>query len=400
MLGAALLTVIILWLICCWCLLKHFQQRKRELTALHSKINDIEKNVVFLDDVIYHQNHIKKDDTNLKPEFIHSSDSAYIDLDDYHAGLMELEKFMLADEIHTSVTIRDVKANVYGRGVRASQMYSMVQDYFEKSKSVNPIHGTPLEKIIIEESRVEPKHKETSRLRPTSVFEPELTGASVQSEHVERHQFAHGMFVHDDVDDQGGTIQVSGITMEIPKGALKERTTITVGIAWDKEKRPVLLSKQALISPIVVCEPTGLLFLIPVKITMSHCAVNVKQKWKTTLMKCEGKLSQTSYWSNADEFEGEQMVVDEHEVTFRVKHFTQYALIGESKGDQPCAKSVNLVTFTSLLRVGDFFKVRIYCVDSYKDEQHQNQIEVRMSTYVILHVSMCMLATHIPLSSM
>ena len=81
------------------------------------------------------------------------------------------------------------------------------------------------------------------------------------------------------IDESGGEISIKGVKLSVPPGALAKPVTITVTTLKNNYKAPNLNSKEALLSPLVQCEPHGLKFNKTVYLTLPHCAHNIKEYW-------------------------------------------------------------------------------------------------------------------------
>ena len=76
-----------------------------------------------------------------------------------------------------------------------------------------------------------------------------------------------------------------GISLFIPEGALPKGTSEDLYIAVSRETtdRPRLEGQQTLLSPVVVCGPSGLAFQKSLIVTMPHCAQNDKGGWRQSI---------------------------------------------------------------------------------------------------------------------
>ena len=178
-----------------------------------------------------------------------------------------------------------------------------------------------------------------------------------------------GMFVHRNIGPEGGHLEVSGVTLDIPEGALDQERLISLGIIWDERLKPKLSPKQTMLSPIVLCQPCGLKFKYPVRLSFPHAAENILTDWVPTIMKREGNIQEELTWTNITLDDVDERVVDEHSISLRLRHFTLYTAVGESQPGKQARKLVHLITFTNKLVKAAFFKPRIYCLNKYKDVQ-------------------------------
>ena len=177
-------------------------------------------------------------------------------------------------------------------------------------------------------------------------------------------QFELGMFVHKEIDISGGDLEMPGLKLKIPKGALEKRTKITLGITWDEDLSPELDRREALLSPLVVCQPS-ITFNKPVELTFPHCADKIESNWKWKILKRHGDITQQNTWSNVTLDDYEQRVVSKTTVTIHLHHFTLFALIGTSREQRVAAKAVQIVAFSSVLQRTSLFSSKLYCINDY-----------------------------------
>lgn len=193
--------------------------------------------------------------------------------------------------------------------------------------------------------------------RPTSV----LCHADSENKTV---QFETGMFVHKEIDTNGGEMDISGVKLKIPKGAVEKKTKFTLGITWDMDVFPDLTKREALLSPLVVCQPS-MSFKKPVELIFPHCAEKIDINWKWKIIKRAGDITQQSPWSSITLDDYDQRVVSKSSVTIHLHHFTLFALVGTSKDDRVAAKAVQMVAFSSVLQRTSLFTSKLYCINDY-----------------------------------
>lgn len=265
-----------------------------------------------------------------------------------------------------SVKIGQEKANVYGCTPQTSQLIGAVQDYYKATTGV----------VVAPETVSMLDKDENTRDRRSNVFTGDWkTGRTTsmlldnQGELSETNITNNkALFVHKTIDGSGGNLEVSGVTLVIPKGALSHSTLITLGVVWEEKFYPSLSKKQSLLSPIVLCQPCGLNFNVPATLTFPHCAQNVNDDWRITVLKRGGYLGDSTDWVLANFNDFNELNITGSEVILKLNHFTLYTCVGESKENKTAAKSVHLVAFTSPPAAGKLFKPRIYCVNNYKTE--------------------------------
>jgi hypothetical protein len=91
-----------------------------------------------------------------------------------------------------------------------------------------------------------------------------------------------GIFVHKTLTKYGGVLELLGIKLFVPSGALTEDTLITLGVTWRFSVYPKLSKSSAMLSPVVVCQPS-IVFIKPVHLSFPHCAINHERDWTFTL---------------------------------------------------------------------------------------------------------------------
>lgn len=176
------------------------------------------------------------------------------------------------------------------------------------------------------------------------------------------------IFKHASLGPAGGTIEFSGIRLEVPEGALATDIDISIGVTWDTGNYPSLSSKDALLSPIVVCEPLGTVFTKAVKLSFPHCALDDLRSWVPKLMWSQNRIDSTPEWEVMTIADYSERSFANKVVTVGIKHFTLYTLVAEPKAGQRTAKDVKLLAFAPPLKTGKLHKIRIYCVENYEKE--------------------------------
>ncbi|XP_023931638.1 helicase with zinc finger domain 2-like [Lingula anatina] len=110
------------------------------------------------------------------------------------------------------------------------------------------------------------------------------------------------------VDEQGGilTLPGTGVSLYVPPGALESQTLITLGITRREQDKLPVGPDQAQTSPVVFCEPHGLMFKKMIFLTISHCIPDVhglntqKNIWSSETgfdECCDWKLLKDNYFS-------------------------------------------------------------------------------------------------------
>ena len=269
---------------------------------------------------------------------------------------------------HLSVHIRKETTNVYGCTPRTSQIMMVAQAYYKTEK--NTRDAVPPESIKVSDkhnrnpNRVSNVFTEDWRQgRPTSMLLDSL-GSSTDTNLTNN----KAMFIHKTVDHSGGKLEISGVSLNIPKGALDTSKLITLGIIWEEKYYPQLTKTKSLLSPVILCQPCGLTFKVPVTLTFPHCARNVTEDWNITVMKRSGDLSESTSWTEVRFDDFSEKDINSNAVSLKLDHFTLYTCVGESRDGKVAAKAAHLVAFVSPLSPGGLFKPRIYCLNNYREE--------------------------------
>ena len=268
----------------------------------------------------------------------------------------------------TSIKIKKEVANIYGSAGPLGQVMMTAQHYYKvKTSTCNDV---PIESVEIVD-------KETNSLstvsgvltedwkegRPTSL----LFRGNIQC-FVDLINQNKGVFVHKMIGPKGGSLHVSGVSIVIPPNALEDDTLISLGELWDTRFAPKLSRKQSLLSPIVLCQPSGLKFKIPVTLSFHHAALNVTSDWTPKILKREGDLNEENVWEPITIADYKDMDISDNNVTIHLHHFTLYTCTGESKPGRLASKLVHIVAFAGKLQKGSFYKPRLYCINKFKDE--------------------------------
>ncbi|XP_052103906.1 UNC5C-like protein isoform X2 [Mytilus californianus] len=226
------------------------------------------------------------------------------------------------------------------------------------------------------------EQKEIINTRQSAIFEGRPTSMMIDLDDLPDSNKLNeqGVFVHKMVNKSGGDLQLLGIKLEIPDGALKNNTQITLGITWDISVYPKLTKSQSLLSPVVVCQPS-VKFAKPVRLSFPHCAINHELHWKLTVLCNESNLHDNdSAWNEIQQNGVHKIEITEHHVVLFLKHFTLYTLAGESVEGKTAVKAVKLLAFTSRFQMDQMFTVRIYCINNYIDESSPEMMNIIKAT--------------------
>ena len=268
---------------------------------------------------------------------------------------------------HMSVLIRKERTNMYGCTQRTSQVMMVAQAYYKTA------HNTS-DEVPPESIKMSNKHQNPDRAsnvftedwregRTTSMLLDSL-GTLTETNLTNN----KAMFVHKTIDSSGGILEISGVSLNIPKGALDSWQLISLGIIWEENYYPDLTKKKTLLSPVILCQPCGLKFKVPVTLNFPHCADNVSEDWDITVMTRSGDLSEQTAWTKAGFGDYIERDIEPNTIKLKLTHFTLYTCVGESRDGKMAAKAVHLVAFVSPLSPGGLFKPRIYCLNNYREE--------------------------------
>ena len=269
---------------------------------------------------------------------------------------------------HMSVLIRQEKTNVYGCTPRTSQVMMVAQAYYKTA--YNARDEVPTESIKVKDKhnrnpdRVSNVFTEDWREGRTTSMLLDSLGTPTDTNLTNN----KAIFVHKTVDQSGGNLEISGVSLSIPKGALDTSQLITLGIIWEEKYYPELAKKKSLLSPVILCQPCGLKFKVPVTLIFPHCARNVTGDWNITVLTKSGDLSEPTSWTDAGFDDFSERDIESNTISLKLNHFTLYTCVGESRDGKMAAKAVHLVAFVSPLSPGGLFKPRIYCLNNYREE--------------------------------
>eukprot|EP00105_Crassostrea_gigas_P017858 XP_011435800.2 PREDICTED: tight junction protein ZO-1 isoform X2 [Crassostrea gigas] len=110
---------------------------------------------------------------------------------------------------------------------------------------------------------------------------------------------ARGVFDH-----QGGVLESpeTGVSIVIPKGAIPEGVSqeIYFKVCKDNNILPPLDKDkgETLLSPLVMCGPHGLKFLLPVELRLPHCASVNPDSWSFALKSSDSPTGHPTQWQN------------------------------------------------------------------------------------------------------
>lgn len=264
--------------------------------------------------------------------------------------------------------IQKEQTNVYGHLPPLDQVLMTAQHYYKTNTKSNVDIPVESVKIVDKDSN---KRSAISRVLtedwkegvPTSIL---FQGNANSFDEIFSQN--KGVFVHKNVGPTGGHLKISGVDLVIPPNALEEDRLISLGVIWDEKFTPPLSQKQSMLSPVILCQPNGLKFKTPVRLTFPHAAFKVTSDWIPKILKREGALNENRDWIPITLADYEERNVNDRHISLKLNHFTLYTCIGESKPGKMAAKHVQIVAFAGNMQRASFFKPRIYCLNKYEDE--------------------------------
>ena len=190
----------------------------------------------------------------------------------------------------------------------------------------------------------------------------------------------------------GGRLHLYGVSLEIPPGALLVEKSIRLGIIWEISHKPKLNENKAMLCPVVSCEPHGLHFQKPVKLTMPHCATadgvkTVSKAWRFILLKSETELRDPVTWVRARRPRDYiYQKVTRARIRIHINHFTLFNPIGKAINTAravvgiPATKVVKLVAHAPPFTATGFYRITITCIDDYQEK-------VRRAVFLNYHLA-------------
>ncbi|WAR29862.1 UN5CL-like protein [Mya arenaria] len=124
-------------------------------------------------------------------------------------------------------------------------------------------------------------------------------------------------------------------------------------------------NEDVVLSPIVVCQPSGLQLKRKCTLEIPHCAYQPNTFWVMDVKTCHGDLLTTcSYkWITVST---NSIAIEERKLLIDVNHFTLYACVGVTKAPSHAAKRMHLVSFLDATQTThNTVKQRVYCLNDY-----------------------------------
>ncbi|WAR29860.1 UN5CL-like protein, partial [Mya arenaria] len=169
------------------------------------------------------------------------------------------------------------------------------------------------------------------------------------------------------IGGMGGRIALQDIILHIPSEAVEQDTLITLGVVWEKQMFDSSRSgnEDVVLSPIVVCQPSGLQLNRSCTLEIPHCASQPNTSWMMDVKTCHGDLLTTcSYeWNVVPNY---RFAMGDRTVVIDVNHFTLYTCVGVTKAPSQAAKRMHLVSFLDTTQTTqNTVKERVYCLNDY-----------------------------------
>ena len=359
-LGVVLLIVIALGILAFWLLYRKLKQHESEITILQDTENALRASI---------KSKVSSSNNGVNKHGDSAIESGNFETESETGTITEMRSISSSSTStrpRISMLIQEEKANVYGCTPHISQVMMVAQEFHKSTTSTD--ETVPPESVRMLDTGYDSMlsnfiSNDWQHGRPNSVLltsKGEPLGNSIADN--------KGMLVHETIDRDGGELSVAGVTLSKPKGALDSPTLVSLGVIWEAKFYPTLNRKQCLLSPIILCQPCGKIFNTPVNLSFPHCAENVEYDWNVTIMKRTGDLSDPTNWKEVTDEDAVEQNVDAKTVNLKLRHFTLYTCIGESKENKVAAKAVHLIAFVSQLTCGNHFKPRIYCLNNYREE--------------------------------
>ncbi|XP_052267332.1 netrin receptor UNC5B-a-like isoform X2 [Dreissena polymorpha] len=197
-------------------------------------------------------------------------------------------------------------------------------------------------------------------------------------------------------DYRGGrlTLSESGVTLLIPEGAIPRGKTeeIYMAVCRDDKDRPRLTDKQTILSPIVVCGPTGMMLNKPVVLSLQHCASMRQGGWQLSVCSSNTPLEMAPQWQLAVTL-GQETIntqiytqIDATHCHLMTEQLQRYTLIGEPVSQGRAVKILRLAAFAPSLPPSMDFSIRVYVVEDTPDAlEGVMQVERRLGGRLLDH---------------
>ncbi|XP_074046257.1 UNC5C-like protein isoform X2 [Macrotis lagotis] len=171
------------------------------------------------------------------------------------------------------------------------------------------------------------------------------------------------VFAWREMDHQGGCLLLKdmGISLFIPPGAivLGRREQVSLALVWDLSDGPSLLRTQALVSPVVACNPHGASFLKPCTLTFKHCSQNPSL---ACIYSSNTTMLDAKIWKPLSQ-PGAHMSRDECRIP--LSHFSLYTCVLEAPNACDARKWLQLAVFCSALVPGQsHLQLRVYFLNN------------------------------------
>ncbi|XP_067941411.1 UNC5C-like protein [Watersipora subatra] len=161
----------------------------------------------------------------------------------------------------------------------------------------------------------------------------------------------------------GEMVLSSGVQLTIPPHALHEKVEVILGVTFDPKHLPQLSEEEALLTPVIFCQPSGTEFKQPVTLTLPHCAAQIQDSWKINILASETDVeSPETDWKVLQIGGYESRLINKHEIQLCVNHFTMYCVTGTAKDEKVACKRKKLIALAPEQQPTSF---SVYCVNAY-----------------------------------
>ncbi|XP_077998854.1 uncharacterized protein LOC144451822 [Glandiceps talaboti] len=182
-------------------------------------------------------------------------------------------------------------------------------------------------------------------------------------------------------DHTGGKLEITdyGVSLIVPPNAISEGQSqdISVSVSWNKADKPTLCDGEALVSPVVCCEPNGLKFNSPVTLSFQHC-LNFKDKDtdKISLQSSQSKIGEGNEWIKKGVLEtgGPTCIVSKDRCVIFTDHFTKYGLSAQM-GEEMTKRIKVAIYATPLTGTICDETLRVYAINATADAEQEMKAE-------------------------
>ncbi|XP_071034968.1 netrin receptor UNC5C isoform X2 [Parasteatoda tepidariorum] len=184
------------------------------------------------------------------------------------------------------------------------------------------------------------------------------------------------------------TLPDTGISLTIPRGAVRKSASVYLAVLRDDKDRPNLSDKETILSPIVQFGPPDVHFTKPVILSLPHCAhIETPDKWSIHIYNSETPTAEeeSPAWKNLVTV-GQETIntplfcqVDPHHIHLMTEQLGRFSVVGESSYGQKAVKSIALAAFAPAFHSSTDYTIRVYCIEDTKAAiQGMMQVEEKL----------------------